>query len=259
MSADRIVEVYSGSNVLEAHSLRAILEEEGIPSHVVGEALGNAAGWLPLGETTSPRIWVCKDDESRAVEIIGAWLNEHRSNMPLAEDGDDGESDEPIVEVTEQASTGNEPVTLVGKLMATVGVGCILASIPYAMQCRTALQEYEGTAKAILVESKPRLSFQLHVDSRDTRPRRDLPFLNWSKLVVTSIAVHDCRYRYDVGGKAHYAKITRPFDAPPSVTVCYNPRDPADHVIGTLTPPWLPLVVGGVSGLFLVFVAFQFR
>ena len=43
-AADRIVEVYSAANGLEAHGLRAILEERGIRAKVVGESLGSAAG-----------------------------------------------------------------------------------------------------------------------------------------------------------------------------------------------------------------------
>ncbi len=69
-AADRVVEVYSAANGLEAHSLRMILEERGIRAEVVGEELQTGAGDLPLGQTLAPRIWVREGDAGRAREII---------------------------------------------------------------------------------------------------------------------------------------------------------------------------------------------
>ena len=54
----RIVELRSAANAIEAYAIQDLLEEPGIPSRVVGEFLGSAAGSLPLGETTAPGIWV---------------------------------------------------------------------------------------------------------------------------------------------------------------------------------------------------------
>jgi hypothetical protein len=61
-AADHVVDVYSAANGLEAHGLCAVLEERGIHTQVVGESLGTAAGSLPLGEATAPRIWVREGD-----------------------------------------------------------------------------------------------------------------------------------------------------------------------------------------------------
>ena len=69
-AADRIVEVYSAGNGVEAHGLCAVLEERGIRAEVVGESLGNAAGKLPFGQAIAPRIWVREGDAGRAREII---------------------------------------------------------------------------------------------------------------------------------------------------------------------------------------------
>jgi membrane protease YdiL (CAAX protease family) len=68
--ADRLVVVYSAANDVEAHGLRAVLEERGIRAQVVGESLGNAVGRLPFGEATAPRIQVREGDTGRAREII---------------------------------------------------------------------------------------------------------------------------------------------------------------------------------------------
>jgi hypothetical protein len=66
---DRIVELCSAANIAEAHVPCAALEAAGIRAQVVGEMLGNAAGWLPVGETIAPRIWVRQVDLQRAGEV----------------------------------------------------------------------------------------------------------------------------------------------------------------------------------------------
>jgi predicted RNA-binding Zn-ribbon protein involved in translation (DUF1610 family) len=80
-AADHVVEVYSAANGVEAHGLRAVLEEKHIRAEVVGESLGSAAGRLPLGQATTPRIWVREGDAGRAREII-----EECTSRPLHED-----------------------------------------------------------------------------------------------------------------------------------------------------------------------------
>src|SRR5262245_59743421 len=73
-----VVEVYSAANALEAHFLKNELESAGISAPVVGHVLGAAGGGLPLGESTSPRIWVQHADEPRARQWIEEWQR-HRS------------------------------------------------------------------------------------------------------------------------------------------------------------------------------------
>ncbi len=72
-AADRVVEVYSAANGLEAHGLRMILEERGIRAEVVGEELQTGAGDLPLGQTLAPRIWVREGDAGRARDHRGVY------------------------------------------------------------------------------------------------------------------------------------------------------------------------------------------
>ncbi len=81
-AVDRLVEVYSAENGLEAHSLRFILEDKGIRTQVVGESLQAAGGDLPLGATLAPRVWVREGDARRAREII-----ETHSGRPRAKRG----------------------------------------------------------------------------------------------------------------------------------------------------------------------------
>ncbi len=69
----RVVEVCSAADVVEARGLCDLLEEAGIAGRVVGEYLGGAAGSLPLGEPIAPRIWVHEADLARAHQIIERW------------------------------------------------------------------------------------------------------------------------------------------------------------------------------------------
>jgi hypothetical protein len=71
---ERLVEVCSAANGVEAYALCNALEEATIRARVVGEDLGNAAGSLPLGEPIAPRIWVRESDAIRAREIIDQWF-----------------------------------------------------------------------------------------------------------------------------------------------------------------------------------------
>ncbi len=69
----RIVELCSAGSVFEAQALHGALEEAGIRSRVAGDLLASS---LPLGETTTARIWVCEQDVSRAQEVVDAWTRE---------------------------------------------------------------------------------------------------------------------------------------------------------------------------------------
>jgi len=66
MHDSELVEVYSAQDDVQAHGLANLLEQEGIRARVVDAANGQ----LPMGEPWNPRIWVFKDDEPRAREII---------------------------------------------------------------------------------------------------------------------------------------------------------------------------------------------
>ena len=76
MAGQRIVELCSAGDVVEADDLCELLEEAGIQARIVGEVLGNAGGGLPLGEATAPRIWVLEDDAIRGREVIDRWRDE---------------------------------------------------------------------------------------------------------------------------------------------------------------------------------------
>jgi hypothetical protein len=50
------VELYRARGADEAHVIRALLEEAGIPARVDGELLGGIVGEVPFGWVTAPRV-----------------------------------------------------------------------------------------------------------------------------------------------------------------------------------------------------------
>ena len=85
----RIVELCSVANLAEAYELCGLFEEAGIRSRVVGDFLGSGAGLLPLGETTTPRIWVSEEDVARAQGILDARIGSCRAETGGTVAGDE--------------------------------------------------------------------------------------------------------------------------------------------------------------------------
>jgi hypothetical protein len=79
-----VVEVYWAKDAPHAHLVKTALQKAGIPAEVVGEMLQAAVGDLPWGPSTSPRVWVAKQDEARARAVIAEWERQRR------EEPDDG-------------------------------------------------------------------------------------------------------------------------------------------------------------------------
>ena len=73
MGDERNVEVYWAENAQDAHLARSLLDDAGIQAKVIGEMLQAGAGELPLGPSSSPRVWVPERDRTRAREIIAEW------------------------------------------------------------------------------------------------------------------------------------------------------------------------------------------
>ncbi len=87
MSDSSFVEVYSAADVIEAHFLKNLLADAGIEAHVVGESLSDAAGGVPLGEMTAPRVSVAPADVERARRLVKDWEQNHGRTVRDAGDG----------------------------------------------------------------------------------------------------------------------------------------------------------------------------
>ena len=66
----RDVEVYRARNIAQAHLLKGLLENEGIPAQVENDLLQGAVGDIPMGWATAPRILVEVHNALRARTIV---------------------------------------------------------------------------------------------------------------------------------------------------------------------------------------------
>lgn len=83
MSEQNLVEVYRAQNSMQAHLVRSVLEDEGIPAVVDGDVLQGVIGAMPAGWAGAPRVLVDGDHESRAREIV------NRADLEFAQDEDE--------------------------------------------------------------------------------------------------------------------------------------------------------------------------
>ena len=66
---DSFIELYRAGNVLEANAVKGALEHEGILVRLLGEALGGAAGELPM-ESQEIRLLVERQQQAKAQAIL---------------------------------------------------------------------------------------------------------------------------------------------------------------------------------------------
>jgi len=265
---DHVVEVFSAANVVEAHSVRARLEEAGIATQIVGESLGNAAGWLPFGDI-APRIWVRQADEALAREVIAEYLGEAREEAAEPDDDDlpDGaeepvEGREPVeaetpvepeepIKVGEQGPGGAERPAVRVNWVAMVGVACIAAGILHSAYRWIALGKYSARTEGVLV--------RVEWAGMKVEPELgggDLPI--WPKKTEIR-AMFDLRYSYVVGGRQYRTNVKNRDEVAEQATIHYDPAHPADCLVGPIMPPWVSLAFGGLLGAGLLFVAYRFR
>ena len=74
--------IYQAAHGVDAHMVRALLEQAGIPAQVRGEYLQGALGELPVSGMVA--VWVPEADAARARELVLDW----ERSVP-EEDGDD--------------------------------------------------------------------------------------------------------------------------------------------------------------------------
>jgi tetratricopeptide (TPR) repeat protein len=118
-----LVEVFVATDVHEAQLMQAELVEAGIDCQVVGEHLENAAGALPLGHATSPRLWVFQADSVKAISIIDGYENARitRERIETPETDYEHQSREEDLPTTERQPVNWRAVFVASMLLALVG------------------------------------------------------------------------------------------------------------------------------------------
>jgi hypothetical protein len=243
----RIVELCSAADLNEAYSFCALLEEAGIRSRVVGEFLGIAAGSLPLGQTTAPRILVREEDAARAQEIIGEQIDQPwQASSGHAGNDEDTETDA----VSEEESP--PPVSGIGfrwlgQGLVLGGLACILLGAVWAGLNWRTMRECSGTTEGVLVHYRP------HVDFYSPPP----PEIPLPREPTTFSVSYDARYAFVIKGKTFYSKKDRDSERPLGrVSIHYDPHHPATNFVGSLTLPWLILAWALGIGGFLSLVGY---
>ena len=81
MEDKNVVKVFSSNIPLEAHAVRNLLEESGIPARAVGDSLLEV---LPVGQIGPIDVWAPTADAARARDIVAGWTA-HRAQAPAAD------------------------------------------------------------------------------------------------------------------------------------------------------------------------------
>ncbi len=248
IAADRIYEVYSAANPIEAQALCAVLEEEAIQVQIVGDQLGSAAGCLPLGEALEPRIWVRESDVKRAREIIQEWTNQPQPqwNWPPQTD----EVEEPESEDMPKKSCGRFNWLCQG--CAIVGAASILIGTLWALCNWATISKYPETAEGVLVGGKR------HFESHPTQPfDKNIPI---PRRQAYSLSVrYELQYGFVVDGKAYYATDQNGNIDNRHVPIHYDPQDPEQNVVGPIIRPWTILASTWGIGAFLLLAGFGYH
>jgi hypothetical protein len=255
MTTDRVVELCSAANDIEAHALCAVLNEAGIRARVAGVVLENAVGMLPLGESTAPRIWVLASEAARARETLDEWLQQDGSGTE--EESETSEPADTLEQPPEGQAEEQEPTTLdaaaahASRVTGVLGLVCLLIGVVWAWRNWEQVRTYSRTAEGIFwndtisgFESQRSVFADLPISGQrgtTVRPKFDTLFV------------------YRVDGVYYWLTLRDTGLPPSSVVVCYDPRNPGRAVLGPLVPPWYPLLFGVAIGAFLWFVAYKFR
>jgi hypothetical protein len=258
----KILELCSAADVVEANAIADVLEAAGIRVSIVGDALQGSAGGTPLGEATSPRLWISSEDLQRAMEALAEYrirnlddIQRDQEEPPADEIDADYDAWMAETEVVEEPPDEERPrrdVGLLGVLLALIGMGSIAAGVGYGLKNHQLSARYSAWAVANSVLTKP--------------------WLEWNSNRITTVPdlrEHWCGgyytpkwttgYCYNVGGA--WYRVVVAGDAPPNNTIVirYDPENPSDYQIKEMLPPAWCVAIGLASAVFLFFFAYQFR
>ncbi len=246
---ERIVELCSAGDMAEAEGFCELLGEAGIQARVVGDFLGNTATGLPLGETTSPRIWVFASDAARAQEILELHFRE-LENEP-EETPEDSAGEEEPAEPEEGELPSAARFRPLGLFFYFFALACVAIGSIWALWNGTTLFTYSATTgKAILGGME--LMYYTPA-SNVARFPLEIAHTNLPQISYAS------RYVYVVDGHVYFTGEFHAEDVPSYAPIYYNPRQPAECVVGPITSPWMILLFALGVGAFLTFVGYQFR
>lgn len=112
--------IYRAANIADAHLMRQLLENEGIPAFIQGEYLQGAVGELPAN--TEILVHVADENADVARVIVDEW----ESAEPVVTE-DDAPEDEALAEAMPQRAAGDYSLAKGVVLFLVVVIGGALA------------------------------------------------------------------------------------------------------------------------------------
>jgi hypothetical protein len=263
-AADRtkILELCSAADIVEANAIADVLEEAGIRVSIVGDALQGSAGGTPLGEATSPRLWISSEDLLRAREALAAYrirnlddIQRDQEKPPADEidaDYDAWMAETGVVEEPPDEERPRRDVGLLSVLLILIGMGSIAAGVGYGLKNHQLSVRYSGQAIATSVITK--LWQQWHSNRITTVP--DLREHWYGGYYAPKWTTG---YYYNVGGAWHRVVVTDDVQPNDIIVIRYDPENPGDYQIKEILPPAWCVAIGLASAVFSFFLAYQFR
>jgi hypothetical protein len=254
---ERIVELCSAANIIEADAVCELLEEAGIQSRIVGDNLSAAAGCLPLGEATSPRLWVRETDADHARQVIDQWHKQEENQPPEPPESDEPSAIDLPVEPDETPLSSDVPFRFLSQGFFLAGFACVAAGAIWAWQNWNARSIWSAETKARIVTlGRPQFDY-FFPQQHD----RNLPLQPPAPSDLSIRYSFDATYAYVVEGKRYDAHlpIDNIGDVPRHIAVRYKPQDPAEHIVGSIAPPWIILLFSFATAAILSLVGWQFR
>jgi hypothetical protein len=237
--------------MVEANYLCNRLEEARIEARVVGDFLGGAVGGLPLGEATSPRVWVHQSDQARAREVIAGWRSEQgdpAGQWPAGEGTPPWEMPA-APETPEGEPSSGFRYRFVSEAFWFAAVICVVAGGYWAWRNSIALAKYSVVAEGRRVAgSRWRVPI----------PQPAGPGLPYGRLPSVAFR-NEVQYSYQAGGTTRYVEWSGWQEPPARLSICYDPHDPAKHIIGLPTPPPVILLAAVGIAVLLGFIGYRFR
>ena len=105
--------IYQAAHGVDAHMIRALLEQAGIPAQVRGEYLQGALGELPVSGMVA--VWAPEADAARARELVLDW----ERSVP-EEDVDDEPDAESVGDVRHPRPSGRATALVAALLLVPV-------------------------------------------------------------------------------------------------------------------------------------------
>ena len=206
------VEVFQTSTLVEAAALCDVLAEAGID-----------AEYSEHVKDRRSRIFVSRAEEQQAQTVVHQFLT--REAGPEGATTADGPSG--------QTEPNAWSMTVVGKIIAIVGLACVLGGIAQSTVAYISARRYpEQAAAHPLVDDDVRLLL-------DVSGPQVVGY--WYQVNEETFVSHRGR------GRLRSAEFVR-----------YDPREPSNHVLGEIVPPPYWFFGGSLVGGMLLFVAWQF-